>query len=400
MGVKIPLIVTDDTLPDPVSVTGVRKINLVGLGLVADGNGEVTVTGGVDDNITGSIAANQVAYGTAVDEIGGSAEFMFTPSSASTGATLEVSGEKPYLDLADTTGSDKYVAHLHQSGASFYLAGSKNDATEYQSLRIDGTSTGWFQINPQQRDKNTVIRGMDANHYFLYDAGEGTAEIRTLGAKDALRLSNFGTANTDNPVLNFYSRNSHVDGDQLGTIIWSGRPDDPSELTVTFARIETKILDNTGGTYDGQMQLKVISDSVTRSYITLGGEVCAVDSDLTVSNNAEVSGYTTSRARSTQIGVGGLITLDTPEYMGGIEYWAEELGTVVLTLPGAAKVGSRFSFFATNTQSITIQATSGDFINGVANFAATRGGVAYTQQHAVCYKQLATGESMWMVTNN
>lgn len=186
--VRPPLTVTDGT-------TTVRPTNGItfdaadGFTVTKNGNdARIDFTGG-GGTIGGTIADTQVAFGTAADTIGGSANFTFVDEAGGNGPYVTLKGDKPYISIEDDTDANNYKTNYMQSGASMYLTSQTNDATEYQILRAVGGSTGDFIINPQMRNKDTYVSGDNQQYLLFVDAGEDRVGIGTNAPEQTLDVS-------------------------------------------------------------------------------------------------------------------------------------------------------------------------------------------------------------------
>jgi len=197
----------------------------------------VALSGGGGGTIGGSIAANQVAFGTAADTIGGDASFTFDTTGT---PKLKLLGTTPRLYLGDTdvSSSENEMLLIMKSGDGSFLYDRQNNTPSTLSLGANDVANNIkiynnkIQLNDSQADIDTKI--MSSSGVLLW-ADEGRDAVGILGQpSDDVSLHVFDNDNQDTVVR----IESNVTGAGAGPILELFRNDTPSASDQTIGQIK------------------------------------------------------------------------------------------------------------------------------------------------------------------
>jgi len=219
----------------------------------------VALSGGGGGSIGGSIADTQVAFGTAADTIGGSANFVFTQ------------GSNQQLEINQTSTAGLSTIALKEAGttaAIFQYRGSTN-----------GTNPNTIRLGTNVAGGNLLFMTDSATANMYIDStgkvGIGTTSpiaplhVKDSGVADMLRLESTDTGLTTAPDLVLYRNAVGAAGDFIGTVDFKAQDSGGNEEY--YARIITRILD-ASATHAGQMLFKVAK----------GGDIDVNNADIKV----------------------------------------------------------------------------------------------------------------------
>jgi hypothetical protein len=215
------------------------------------------------DNIEGTIAPDQVAFGDPVNsgKIKGSDNFTFVDESGGNGPTVQMTGDKPVLKLQDDTDATTYRTELLQSGASMYVNHKDSTGTNNELLRL---AAGTVIVNDETGDIDFRVAGTSSQSLLRTNAAQNNVGIGTNPSSDVEALHVKGTGSDDTmvriestdddadagPVIDLY-RNAGVpvDNDLIGKITFSGNDDGGGKNE--YARIRSILRDSQAGGEEG-----------------------------------------------------------------------------------------------------------------------------------------------------
>ena len=356
--VRPPLSVTDGT-------TTVRPTNGItfdsadGFTVTKNGtNARIDFTGGGGGTIGGSIAATQVAFGSAADSIEGEdaftydktinqlkltgfgdalGEFIIERSSAGT-QTISMrndSSTSPIIRVNSAGTNAKYMQFMNtistsstsggSSGFIFYHQTDGNSGTLYEFLRMKTDDSSTYEVVFNEDSKNQDFR-IESDAYvnmFALDGGlnkifMGNGSVdNSLGlvqisvgnsTQNALTLISTDADATSAPTMEFYRNSaSPAAGDQLGIIVFSGNNTNGDKETYGSINVQIDI----GAVSDStSMQFKVKRsgtevDNFRIRYSEVVVNEDSTDCDFRVETNGNVYGFHVDAANDT-VGIGGI----------------------------------------------------------------------------------------------
>jgi hypothetical protein len=218
------------------------------------------------DNLQGTIAPDQVAYGDPDNsgKIKGSDNFTFVDEAGGNGPTVQMTGDKPVLKLQDDTDATTYRTELLQSGASMYVNHKDSTGTNNELLRL---AAGTVIVNDEDGDIDFRVAGTSSQSLLRTNAAQNNVGVNTNPASDVeslhikgtgaddtmVRLESTDTDTDAGPILELYrNKASPVANDLLGRIQWTGEASDGSAYQA--GRIESRVVDTTAGSENAKMQ--------------------------------------------------------------------------------------------------------------------------------------------------
>lgn len=233
------------------------------------------------DNIEGTIAPNQVAFGDPVNsgKIEGSNNFTFVDESGGTGPTTAIKGDRPTLALIDDTAATDYQTELQQSGSSLYFLSKDTAGTNNQVLRV---APGTLIVNEGGVDIDFRVEGVSSQSLLRTNAAQENVGVGLNPSSAVQRLHVEGdsadTSTTDPVVL----IENEASGREFTALELKNKSDDAdsdvifrmTSLAATDSDFEIKH-DSFGGTtfVTGQ------PDTVTRRNLVMSNTIFNVNAD-------------------------------------------------------------------------------------------------------------------------
>ncbi len=295
----------------------------------------VGLSGGGGGTIGGTIAANQVAFGTAADTIGGDASFTFDTTGT---PKLKLLGTTPRLYLGDTdvSSQENEMLLIMKSGNTSFIYDRQN----LGSLSLGaGDITNCIVIKPDgemifneagNAEADFRVESDAYQDMFLIDAGLNKAHFGTGGIDNALGLVQINVGNstqnaltvtsTDGdasqaPTIEFYRNSASATADdKLGQLNFTGKDDNGDK--VIYAQMYAQIDNAVAGSHDGRLVIDVTSNAAgpinvfraDKDEVIINDVSFALDTRIETNGNENmffVDGSTDT------IGIGGLANADS-----------------------------------------------------------------------------------------
>ena len=339
--------------------------------------------GGGGGTIGGSIADTQVAFGTAADTIGGTANFTFDGD-----RTLKFQGATPRFYLGDTdvsTAENQMLLIMKSGSASFIYdrddAASLNLGAGDTSNHIIIKPDGEIIINEGGNAEADVRMESDAYpNMFMLDAGfnkifmgngavDNDADLGLVqisvgdSTQTALSLISTDADGTSAPTLQLFRNSaSPVAGDQIGIIEFKGQ--NASGSKVLYASMNTQI-DGTGSAFSS-MQFEVFQGGSSRTNFRIRNSEVVINED-SIDCNFRVEGVGNQNliqadAALNTIGINGVAQSDSDLTVYHTNSGATQAALRLVSTDGGANVAPVLDLYR------DAGAADGDII-GAINFS-------------------------------
>ncbi len=345
----------------------------------------VGLSGGGGGSIGGTIAAGQVAFGTAADTIGGDASFTFDITGT---PKLKLLGTTPrlYLGDSDVSTAENEMLLIMKSAHQSYVYDRENNVESKLNLGANDVPNNItiykdkIQLNDSQADIDTKIMS-SSGVLLLADAGQnnvgiggtpdsGVQRLHVIGSGESDPLVKFETTHSGSaaaPQLNLFRNSaSPVNGDNIGSFKWSFQNDN-GNVTDNLCHIFGEVMDVTEGTEDSQLRFYTMKDGTSNEKFRIAFDEVVVN-DLSASCDFRVESDAQThmlyvRSDTNRVGIG----TDNP--------------ATTLHVVGIATIGETSAVGATNFAALSVNGStslatfrasnvsSGDQVGGIRVFS-------------------------------
>jgi hypothetical protein len=221
-----------------------------------------------------------------------------------------------YRNSASPANSD-YLGNLVFRGED-----SGGNAFDYASVVASiGTVTNGSEdgiLDLMSSDSGTLasrIRLLDSKVGIHETAPAYPLHLTTTAAGIALQVENSTNSAASAADLCLYSRRgasgAGQDNDVLSTIFWQGKNDAGTPETVLYSSIESKIIDASDGTEDGQINFKVMDAGALTTQFSIDANLLTVGDAVNIATNTS-TGTKIGTATGQKIGFWNTTPVDQP----------------------------------------------------------------------------------------
>jgi hypothetical protein len=262
--VNPPLKITDtDGTPD---IRPAREIILDSTDFTLTESSSGTASISIASGAGSSLTDTYIGFGSASDELTGSANFTFTEESGATGPVVFLTGDKPSIKIQDDTDATDYFTRWEQSGNSLYWYADSSATSAVELVRatpdyvafmrsatarvgIGGTGTAGVALHVKGANS-----GSNPDVYIEQQSGSSGWPLHITtpsGYKALLVESTVNSANGAPDIEFFHNKGSGnaASGDYLCTFHHSGLND--ADETIVYVRQYARAPDVTDGSEDG-----------------------------------------------------------------------------------------------------------------------------------------------------